>query len=76
MSTQQKEALKEIGAWITRGLLGLVVFFLARILNQFDETQRDLTKMAIKIEVLEARLIRLESDVKDIRLDVKQISNQ
>jgi hypothetical protein len=76
MSTQQKEALKEIGAWITRALLGLVVFFLARILNQFDETQRDLTKMAIKIEVLEARLIRLESDVKDIRLDVKQISNQ
>jgi hypothetical protein len=76
MSTQQKEALKEIGAWITRALLGLVVFFLTRILNQFDETQRDLTKMAIKIEVLEARLIRLESDVKDIRLDVKQISNQ
>ena len=66
--------LREAGQWITKGMLGIVVFFLVRILNQIEANQADTNKMNVKIEVIETRMQRLENDVKEIQTDLKQMS--
>jgi hypothetical protein len=53
----------EISQWVSPALLAVIVFFLKRLLTQFDEMRTEVRESMLKHAALEQRLIKLESEV-------------
>lgn len=83
MSAETKYKIEQAGAWITRIILGVIVFFMVRLVNQFDlnnaevkmelqELNSNVHEIKTDVEVLKVKTNRIESDIREINSKIEE----
>jgi len=57
-------------------LLGVIIFFLKKMVTRQDSTNEKLEKVLVNDGKQDYRIQRVEDDVKELQTDVKQIKNK
>lgn len=67
MTNEQQESMHKAVAWLNTILLGVVVFFLLRLIAQFDNIAENVTGIREEIAVIKYNVARHEKEIDKIQ---------